>query len=53
LKHFHNVGVPRFLRWRGFQGEWITNFLKEDRAMVWQLQHPEAEAKCEINNVQL
>jgi len=28
-------------------------FLKEDHARVWQLQHPEAEANCEINNVQL
>jgi len=30
-------GVPRW---------WITNLLKEDRAKVWQLRHPEARANC-------
>jgi len=27
--------------------------MKEESARVWQLRHPEAEADCEINNVQL
>jgi len=28
LKHFHNVGVPRFLQWSGFQGDGSRIFLK-------------------------
>jgi len=37
----------------GFQGDGSRIFWKGTEPGIWKLGHPEAEANCEINNVQL